>query len=229
MSRKWTLGLDADDTLWHNERYFLTTQEAFRDLLDDYSDPDHLDERLLAAEIRNIKFYGYGIKGFTLSMIETALEVSNNRVPGHVIDQIVTMGREMLAHPIDLLPGVADALSQLATDHHLIVITKGDLLDQERKVAQSGLGELFEAVEIVSEKTAQTYQHIFARYDTSRDMMVGNSLKSDVIPAISAGAWGTYVPYETTWDLEKADAPDHHRFHQIKSLADLPDLLSQLA
>jgi putative hydrolase of the HAD superfamily len=127
MSRKWTLGLDADDTLWHNERYFLTTQEAFRDLLDDYSDPDHLDERLLAAEIRNIKFYGYGIKGFTLSMIETALEVSNNRVPGHVIDQSGTMGREMVAHPIDLLPGVADALPQLATDHHLIVITKGDL------------------------------------------------------------------------------------------------------
>lgn len=228
MSRKWTLGLDADDTLWHNERYFISTQSTFREMLIDHCHPDHLNERLLAAEIRNIKFYGYGIKGFTLSMIETALEVTNNTVPGDVIDRIVTMGREMLAHPIDLLPDVAEVLPELARDHHLVIITKGDLLDQERKVAQSGLGDLVDAVEIVSEKTARTYQHIFARYDTSRDMMVGNSLKSDVIPAIEAGAWGTYAPYETTWELEQATAPDHHRFHQITKFGDLPELITQI-
>ena len=229
MTRKWTLGLDADDTLWHCDRIFQSTQAEFRELLQAYTNPDHLNERLLETEQRNISFYGYGIKAFTLSMIETALEVSENRIPARIISQLVEMGRDMLQHPVELLPDVADILPKLAQTHDIVLITKGDLLDQERKLAHSGLGAVFDAVEIVSEKTPQTYQHIFAKYDNSRAMMVGNSIKSDIIPALSVGSWGTYIPYETTWDLEKAVAPDHNRFHQIDGFGQLPDLINMIA
>ncbi|WP_194097255.1 HAD family hydrolase [Marivivens aquimaris] len=228
MAHRWTIAFDADDTLWHNERFFKLSQKKFADLLSDYVEPDHLHDRLLAAERKNIAFYGFGIKGFTLSMIETALEVTEGRVSQHVIQQLLDNGREMLRHPIELLEGVGETIPRLAADYDLLVITKGDLLDQERKVAQSGLGDHFSAVEIVSDKTAEVYQRIFARHDTARVMMVGNSLKSDVIPAIEAGAWGVYVPHELTWEYEKADEPDHARFCKIRSLNDLPDLIAKL-
>lgn len=226
-----TLGFDADDTLWHNERHFRLTQDRFAALLADHAAPDHLAERLLAAERRNLGHYGYGVKGFVLSMIETALEITDHRVPGRVIAELMEAGREMLSHPIELLPGAAEALGALAGDYRLVLITKGDLMDQERKLAQSGLGDLFSAVEIVSEKTPAIYARAFARHGDGPDraMMVGNSLKSDVLPAIAAGGWGTHVPHELTWELEHADPPQAEpRFHSLTALADLPDLLRGL-
>lgn len=226
-----TLGFDADDTLWHNERHFRLTQDRFAALLADHAAPDHLAERLLAAERRNLGHYGYGVKGFVLSMIETALEITDHRVPGRVIAELMEAGREMLSHPIELLPGAAEALGALAGDYRLVLITKGDLMDQERKLAQSGLGDLFSAVEIVSEKTPAIYARAFARHGDGpeRAMMVGNSLKSDVLPAIAAGGWGTHVPHELTWELEHADPPQAEpRFHALTVLSDLPDLLRGL-
>jgi putative hydrolase of the HAD superfamily len=185
MGREWTIGFDADDTLWHNERFFRITQDRFAALLSDFAEPDHLQERLLAAERRNLGQYGFGIKGFVLSMIETAIEVTQAQVSAQVISDLVQAGREMLAHPIELMPGARAAVEALAGRGDLVLITKGDLLDQERKLAQSGLGELFDAVEIVSDKTAATYARVFGRHAGRRAGMVGNSLRSDVMPAIA--------------------------------------------
>ena len=227
-----TIGFDADDTLWQNEAFFRLTQDRFAALLADHADPSHLAERLEAAERRNLGHYGFGVKGFTLSMIETAIEATDARVPAAVIAEIIAAGREMLEHPIQLLPQAREAVTSLATDYRVILITKGDLLDQERKLAQSGLGDLFNGVEIVSHKTAAAYRTIFARHGTGADqaLMVGNSLKSDVIPALEAGAWGVHVPHGITWALELADPPtDHDRFHAIPDLGALPKLVATLS
>ena len=226
-----TIGFDADDTLWQNEAFFRLTQDRFQRLLADHAAPDHLSERLEAAERRNLGHYGFGVKGFTLSMIETAIEVTEGRVPARVIGELVAAGREMLEHPIELLPHVRATVTALAAEYRVIVITKGDLLDQERKLAQSGLGDLFAAVEIVSDKTEPVYRAIFARHGTGADqaMMVGNSLKSDVIPALHAGAWAVHVPHGLTWALEAADPPaDQLRFHAIDDLGQLPGLVDGL-
>lgn len=221
---------DADDTLWHNERFFRLTQDRFAELLSDHAEPDRLRQRLEAAERRNLGRYGFGIKGFTLSMIETAVEVTDGRVEGRVVGEILAAGREMLAHPIELLPHAREAVEAVAGDAHVALVTKGDLLDQERKLAQSGLGELFDSVEIVSDKTAETYARVFARAGRERAVMVGNSMRSDVLPAIEAGGWGVHVPHELTWSYESGTAPqDGARFRQIASLADLPALVDEIA
>lgn len=230
-ARLTTIGFDADDTLWHNERFFKLTQARFTELLAEHADPDHLSERLLAAERRNIQHYGFGIKGFVLSMIETAIEVTGQRVPAHVIAELLETGREMLAHPIELLPHAQAAVEAVAGSHRVILITKGDLLDQERKLAQSGLGELFDAVEIVSDKTASRYREIFARHGDGAEhaMMVGNSMKSDVVPMIDAGGWGVFVPHDLAWDLEHAHAPEgESRYREIADLGALPGLVAGL-
>jgi putative hydrolase of the HAD superfamily len=226
-----TIGFDADDTLWQNEAFFRLTEDRFAKLLADHAEPDHLAERLQAAERRNLGHYGFGVKGFTLSMIETAIEVTGGRVPASVIAELIAAGREMLEHPIELLPHARATVTALATDYRVVLITKGDLLDQERKLAQSGLGDLFHGVEIVSHKTPQAYQAIFARHGTGADqaMMVGNSLKSDVIPALEAGSWGIHVPHGLIWALEAADPPTgHRRFHTLPDLGDLPALVESL-
>jgi putative hydrolase of the HAD superfamily len=220
-----TIGFDADDTLWQNEAYFRLTQDRFTDLLRDHADPTHLHDRLLAAERRNIGAYGFGVKGFTLSMIETAIEVTEGRVPASVISEILGSGRAMLDHPVELLPHAREAVQALAPDFRIVLITKGDLLHQERKLAQSGLGDLFNAVEIVSDKTAASYRTIFARHGTGADqaLMVGNSLKSDVLPALEAGGFGVYVPAGLTWALEAADEPqDNPRYASLPDLSALP-------
>ncbi|MEJ1990194.1 MAG: HAD family hydrolase [Maritimibacter sp.] len=225
------IGFDADDTLWQNEAFFRVTQEHFASLLADFVEPDHLQERLNAAEQRNLGRYGFGIKGFTLSMIETAIEVTGEKVSGAVIRELIEAGQDMLAHPVQLLPGVAETIQTLAEHYELVLITKGDLLDQERKLAQSGLGDLFDGVEIVSDKTSATYRHAFARHGSGAEaaMMVGNSLKSDVIPALEAGAWGVYVPHDLTWGYEHAPEPESHpRFARIQTLDALPDLIDRL-
>ena len=225
------IGFDADDTLWQNEQFFQMTQERFAALLADFAAPDHLAERLEAAERRNLGRYGFGIKGFVLSMIETAIEVTGERVPARVIREIVEAGQEMLEHPIHLIEGAAEAIAALAPGYTLVLVTKGDLIDQERKLAQSGLGEQFDAVEIVSDKTRATYSSAFARHGTGAEaaLMVGNSLKSDVIPALEAGAWGVHVPHDLTWSFEHAEPPlTHPRFARIEGLAALPELVARL-
>ena len=227
--KEWTIGFDADDTLWHNERFFQATQARFTAVLADYTDADHLHDRLLAAELRNLGHYGFGIKGFVLSMIETAIEVTDAQVPARVIADLLDAGREMLRHPVDLLPGAAQAIAALSDRAQIVLITKGDLLDQERKLAQSGLGDLFDAVEIVSDKTPAVYARIFAHQGAIRAMMVGNSLKSDIIPALDAGGWGVHVPHDLTWALEHAEAPHTHpKFREIGNLSELPDLVDSL-
>lgn len=226
-----TIGFDADDTLWQNETFFRLTQDRFLRVLQDHADPRHLRERLEAAERRNLDYYGFGVKGFTLSMIETAVEVTEGRVPASVIGDLVAMGRELLEHPIELLPHARATVTALADDFRLVLITKGDLLHQERKLAQSGLGELFDAIEIVSDKTEATYRTLFARHGTGADqaMMVGNSLKSDVIPALQAGAWGVHVPHEHEWSFEAAPRPSaHRRFHAVSDLGHLPALVKTI-
>lgn len=227
-----TIGFDADDTLWQNEQFFRITQDRFQALLADFADPDHLSERLLAAERRNVGHYGFGIKGFTLSMIETAIEVTEERVPAGVIRELIAAGQEMLSHPIELLPHAREAVEAAAARGKVILVTKGDLLDQERKLAQSGLGDLFHGVEIVSDKTPATYLTVFARHGTGAEeaMMIGNSLRSDVLPAIEAGAWGVHVPHDLTWALEDAEAPEgHERFVALSDLGQLAPLLQALA
>ena len=227
-----TIGFDADDTLWQNETFFRLTQDRFAELLADHAERDHLHERLLAAERRNLGHYGFGIKGFMLSMIETAIEVTEGRVPATVIAEILSTGQEMLSHPIELLPHAAEVVADLSGRFRLVLITKGDLLDQERKLAQSGLGEMFDAVEIVSNKTEATYRGAFARHGDGPDraMMVGNSLKSDVRPALEAVSWGVFVPHGLTWELEHAEAPEGHaRFHEIADLGALPALIERIA
>ena len=226
-----TVAFDADDTLWQNEQFFRLTQDRFGSLLADYADPEHLQERLLAAERRNIGHYGYGVKGFVLSMIETAIEITEDRVPAAIIRQLMEAGREMLEHPIHLMPHARATIEALAGRYRLLVITKGDLLDQERKVAQSGLGELFDGVEIVSHKPPESYRAIFQRQGTGPQdaMMIGNSLKSDVIPALAAGSWGVFVPHDFTWALEHDTAPtDHPRFRELRDLSGLAELLQKI-
>jgi putative hydrolase of the HAD superfamily len=226
-----TLAFDADDTLWHNERFFRLSQDRFADLLADFAPRDHLNERLLAAERRNIGHYGFGIKGFTLSMIETAIEVTNDRVPARIIRELIDAGQEMLRHPIELLPNVRATIEAIAPEYHILLITKGDLLDQERKLAQSGLGDFFDAVEIVSAKTPAIYSAILDRHDRKPDnaMMIGNSMKSDVLPMLAIGGWGVHVPHDLTWLLEEEVAPiGNLRFRTLPDLGELLQLVRSI-
>ncbi|MGO4437697.1 HAD family hydrolase [Rhizobium sp. RAF56] len=226
-----TIGFDADDTLWQNEQFYRLTERHFTALLADYAEGDHVSERLLEAEKRNLGHYGFGIKGFTLSMIETAIEITEGHVPAKTISRILDVGRELLAHPVETLPHVRETLEALTGNYLLVMITKGDLFDQERKLAQSGLGDLFDAVEIVSDKTAVTYRRIFSKVGDGpeRAMMVGNSLKSDVVPAIAAGSYGVFVPHELTWVIEHVEEPrEAPRFRKIDHLGELRGLIDNL-
>ncbi|MFC5372293.1 HAD family hydrolase [Brevundimonas faecalis] len=226
-----TVGLDADDTLWHNETIFRLSQKRFVDLLADHADEPVMMERLSQVERRNLRLYGYGVKGFTLSMLETAMELCDGAAPPHIIREILAAGREMLAHPVETLPGVDEVLGELSEKYRLVLITKGDLMDQERKLAASGLGELFAAVEIVSEKDRSTYDRIFVRHGTgaAEAVMAGNSMKSDVLPAIEAGAFAAHIPYEITWAHELADAPEGHpRYVSLSRIGELPDWIAAI-
>lgn len=230
-SRLAVIGFDADDTLWENEVHYRLTEAQFMGFLADFAAPDHLSERLLAAERRNLQHYGFGIKGFTLSMIETAIEVTGGKVPAPVIQNILDAGRELHSHPNDLLPHAEATITKLSAHYKVVLITKGDLFDQERKLAQSGLGELFDAIEIVSDKNADAYRRIFSAQGAAgpAGLMVGNSLKSDVIPMIEAGGWGVHVPHEHEWAMEAAEAPvAEARFKEIDSLAALPALITEI-
>jgi putative hydrolase of the HAD superfamily len=226
-----TIAFDADDTLWHSERVFRLTEERFAALLADYVGTEGLSQRLLEIEKRNLQYYGFGRKGFVLSMIETAIDVTDGKVPTAILRDLIDLGRDMAAHPIEILPDVRETLEAVAERYRILLITKGDLLDQEQKLARSGLGELFQAVEIVSDKSPLTYQRIFTRHGDGpeRSMMVGNSLKSDVVPAIEVGSWGIFIPHPLTWAHEHMEAPkDAPRFRQIERIGELASLLPEI-
>lgn len=226
------IGVDADDTLWHNEPVFRMTHRRFNELLGDFADEDALEARLASIERANIGTYGYGAKGFTLSMLQTAMEVSDGKVSTQVLRDILDAGREMMTHPMEPLPGVEDALKQLKTRGRLVLITKGDLFHQESKLAASGLGSYFSGVEIVSEKTPEIYTKAFARHGGRADtsLMTGNSVKSDILPMLEAGGYAALVPYPLVWEMERADKPEGHpRYREVETLAALPAWLDEIA
>lgn len=229
----WVIGFDADDTLWHNESIFEHTHERYRTLLAQYHDQATVDRTLFATEMRNLELYGYGVKGFTLSAIETAIQLTAGKIRADEIQQLIELGRDMLAHPVELLEGVPETLAGLAGKHRMLVITKGDLRDQERKLTKSGLANHFEHVEIVSEKNEDTYAAILRRHriDPERFLMVGNSLKSDILPVLALGGAGAYVPYRITWAAERVEqmpAAVDRLFH-LKTFGELPAVMRGMA
>jgi putative hydrolase of the HAD superfamily len=226
-----TIGFDADDTLWHSERAFRLTETRFAELLADHAEPADLSRRLLETERRNLHFYGFGWKGFVLSMIETAIEVTDRKVPTAILQQLIELGRDIARHPIEILPGVRETLHEVAERYRIVLITKGDLLDQEQKLARSDLGHLFQAVEIVTDKSAETYRRVFSRHGDGPDrgMMVGNSVRSDILPAIEAGSWAVFIPHALTWTAELADPPhEAPRFRRLERISELPRLLGEI-
>jgi putative hydrolase of the HAD superfamily len=226
------VALDADDTLWHNEPLYRSTERQFRGMLERYEAPGVIEERLYETERRNLQHFGYGVKGFTLSMIETAIELSDGRITNADIRMLIEWGRHMLASPVELLDGARETVEALAAEFPIILLTKGDLLHQESKLARSGLGEFFAGVEIVSEKEAGVYRRVMRRYavEPGRFVMVGNSLKSDVLPVLEAGGHAVYVPYELCWVHERVepDALNGREFHEIPRIGELPALLRRL-
>lgn len=226
------IAFDADDTLWHNEPLFSDTQDRFRELLRRYHDDAWIEQRLLETETRNLQHYGYGVKAFTLSMIETAIELTEGRVGGAEVEAILGMGREMLLAPVQLLDGVAETVEALAARWDLMVITKGDLLDQETKVARSGLGDLFSHVEVVSRKDRTTYERILRGHavEPREFVMVGNSLRSDVLPVLETGAHAVHVPYPVTWAHEEVEAERLEGLHFARAddIRELPRVLDGL-
>jgi putative hydrolase of the HAD superfamily len=229
MSPERCIGFDADDTLWHNENIFERVHERFYELLSRHHDAATVKRALDSAERRNLELYGYGIKGFMLSSIETALDLTDGNFSPQEVRELLTAGREMLEHPVELLEGANEVLGILARDYRLLLITKGDLRDQERKLAKSGLADRFEAVEILSEKDARAYARIFKRHgiEPANFLMVGNSVKSDILPVLALGGSAVHVPYRITWDLEHAEPPPDAdgRFFEAKSLRDLPEIV----
>ena len=216
--------LDADDTLWHNMRHFHATQDALVAMLEPFADAGIASTALEACEVRNLKLYGYGAKAFTLSMIETALELGGDDVPASVIRQILDAGRALHAHPVELLEGIEDTLEALADRARLVLVTKGDLFHQEAKLAASGLGDRFSGIEIVSDKGPATFRRLFDRFGVPAGsaVMAGDSMRSDVYPALEAGAWAAYIPQPLAWSHEQRPPPtEHPRFRELPSLAAL--------
>ncbi len=226
------LGLDGDDTLWHNETRFQLTQAALRDLLRRHVPDVDVDARLSGIEMRNLGIYGYGIKAFTLSMLETAIEVTNGRIPAADLEVILGWGKRMLREPTELLDGVEDALIQLHSRYELLLITKGDLFDQESKLARSGLAALFSGVEILSEKNVESYHSVLRRrrIEPKEFVMVGNSLRSDIAPVIDLGARGIHIPYPLTWHHEQVpdESIPREGWQRIASITELAPLLESL-
>lgn len=225
------IAFDADDTLWHNESLYAMTTEKFLDLLAGYHERDWMMQRLHETEIRNLEYFGYGIKSFSLSMIETAIELTEGRVTGAEIGRLVELAKQMLRSPVNLLENVAETVATLAPHYRLMVITKGDLFDQESKLAQSGLADYFTHVEIVSDKHRAVYQAILAKHqiDIGRFLMVGNSPRSDILPIVELGGRAVHIPYLTTWVHEQVDEPFAHAgYYALENIGMLPALLERL-
>lgn len=228
-------GFDADDTLWSSEDYFQAAHAQFEAIIGGYVDlaDARLHERLLATERANIRLFGYGAKGMTLSMIETAVAITDGRISGTDVHRLVQLGKDILQHPVELLPGVRAAVEAVAAQYPLVLITKGDLFHQEAKVRASGLSALFHRIEIVSEKDPPTYARVLGEFavDASAFVMVGNSLRSDIAPVLALGGCGVHVPYHLTWALEReAELGDHaSRLRTVPAAAQIPEAIAQLA
>ncbi len=237
MSAPLTVAFDADDTLWHSESVFEETHGRLVALLSPWVDAERLERTLLDTEARNLKIFGYGVKGFTLSMIETAIEITDGRVGAAQIRTILDLGKAMMDHPVELIDGVVETLDTLAPEAEagcirLIVITKGDLFHQESKVARSGLAERFERIEIVAEKDEATYRRILQRAGTApeRFVMIGNSMRSDILPVLDLGGQAVHIPYRITWAHEAVSRPEvaPPGFHTLDSIREVPALVSRL-
>ncbi|SER51871.1 HAD family hydrolase [Pedobacter rhizosphaerae] len=223
------IAFDADDTLWVNEPYFRDTEEQFASLLEDFLPRHSIVAELYQTEIANLPLYGYGIKGFMLSMIETVLRITQGKADAEIINRVITLGQEMLNKPIELLDGVEDVLKALHGKYRLVVATKGDLLDQERKLKNSGLDHYFHHIEIMSDKQEKDYEKLLKHLDCPAEafLMLGNSLKSDVLPVLNIGGHAVHIPYHTTWVHEHIDHTiEHPNFYELKRLAEvLPQLI----
>ncbi len=218
------IAFDADDTLWVNETYFREAEDKFCALLEDYLPHHSVAKELFYTELQNIPHYGYGVKGFMLSMIETALRVSDKKIDPVVIEKAIQYGKDLLDKPIELLDGIEEVLHQLKKKYRLVVATKGDLLDQERKLKKSGLAEYFHHIEIMSDKREADYRKLIGHLDIDpvHFLMIGNSLKSDVLPVLAIGGHAIHIPYHTTWAHEQIDhAVEHVNFRELASVRDL--------
>ena len=226
------IAFDADDTLWENERLYVSAQTKLAELLAHYHPPDWVNERLYQTEMRNLEHFGYGIKAFALSMIETAIELTEGRIAGADLQTLVDLAREMLGAKVNLLDNVAETLSTLKAKYTLMVLTKGDLFEQENKIARSGLRDCFHHIEIVSKKTIPVYKALLERHSIQpeRFLMVGNSLRSDILPLLELGAYAVYIPHELTWQHENSDPPPEGQagYYQLEHIGQLPDLLERL-
>ncbi len=220
------IAFDADDTLWHNEPYFDEAQERFCILFQDYASKQEILGLILNHQVTNLPLYGFGIKAFTLSMIETALELTNHTISGSGIEKIITIGKDLLQKPVELLPNITEVLEQLKGKYKLVVATKGDLKDQHRKLHDSGIGAFFHHIEVMSDKTEVDYQKMLSRLDCEPEdfLMIGNSLKSDVLPVLNLGGNAIHIPYHTTWEYEKIDFEIQHI--NFKSVTQITEILS---
>ena len=223
-----TIAFDADDTLWHNEPYFDEAQERFCQLFQDYASSQEILGLILNHQVKNLPLYGFGIKAFTLSMIETALQLTSNKISGNGIEKIIKIGKDLLQKPVELLPNVEDVLKKLHGKYKLVVATKGDLKDQHRKLHDSGIGHYFHHIEFLSDKTELDYEKMFGRLECKAQdlLMIGNSLKSDVLPILNLGGFGIHIPYHTTWEYEKIDFEIEHE--NFLALANVKDVLTVL-
>jgi putative hydrolase of the HAD superfamily len=228
------VGFDGDDTLWHSEGYYQAVHAEFERVLGKYLDlaDARVHERLLAMEQDNLHLFGYGAKGMTLSMLETAIALTGERIAASDLHHLLQLGKDILRHPVELLEGMREAVAEVARACRIVLITKGDLFHQEAKVAASGLGELFHRIEIVSEKDERAYHRVLAEFgvDASRFLMVGNSLRSDIEPVLALGGWGLHMPYHVTWAHEARHGvdPEHPRLLQVERPAQIPDALRRL-
>lgn len=232
MSRFDVIAFDADDTLWQNEHLYARSQARLVELLAQYHPPEWVQERLYRTEMRNLEHFGYGVKAFALSMVETAIELTEGRMSGKDIQVLVEMAKGMLHADVELLDHVAGTLTQLGENYSLMLLTKGDLFEQENKIARSGLKDRFRYIEIVSTKTVSVYKDLLGKYSIQpeRFLMVGNSLRSDILPLLELGAHAVYVPHDLTWQHEHSDPPPAGQtgFYQLEHIGQLPGLLGQL-
>lgn len=227
------IGFDGDDTLWRSQEFFDDAQGEFEAIVSRYVDlsAEGVRAKLLATETANLALFGYGVKGMVLSMVEAAIELTGGKVETRDLQRIVALGKELLVHPVELLPGIDAAVRAVAATHRVVLITKGDLFHQERKVAACGLGEVFHRIEIVSEKDEATYARLLREFEVEADefAMVGNSLKSDIAPVVALGGWGIYMPYHTVWDHERVEAFDGGaRVVEVGGADEIADAIAQL-
>jgi putative hydrolase of the HAD superfamily len=227
------IAFDADDTLWDNELLYIRAKARFIELLSVYQDSDLIERRLDKIEVGNVSVYGYGIKSFMLSMVDTAVELSGGRITGREMSKVLDLGRQMLINPVQLFPHTKDVLAELSKDWSLMLLTKGDVFEQSQKIERSGLSHYFRYVEITGDKTKASYQALFERrlIDPRKFLMVGNSLKSDILPVIELGGQAVYIPYQNTWSHEHPgpDELSNGEYHQIDNLGQLPGLIGRLA